>query len=245
LVVLLSSLRVAGASVLPNGEFGMGGRYIGSVLCQDCAGVWTEITLVDFGPDWGSGSGSFVLIERFTGGVHGGAVVLSQGDWSTVDWIKGGNYSGTIELRPDHHDGASAAPRYFFCDHGRSLRILNQDRSSISANKPVELMRVIAQPEPRFLVTVADSGTALHARVGDTFTVALPVASLAAYRTAWTMKPPAAQCMTIYTITGSGNGSAFTSNFELKASAPGKVNLEFQSVEQPSRSVAFKFEVLP
>jgi hypothetical protein len=133
-VVLLSSLRMAGASILPAGEFGMDGRYLGSVLCQDCAGIWTEITLVDRGPDWGSGSGTFVMIERFSGRVHGGATVL------------------------------------------------------------------IPQPERRFPV------------IGGASTLALPVASLAAYRTAWAMKPPAAQCMTIYTITGSGNGNAFTSD---------------------------------
>jgi hypothetical protein len=129
LVVLLSSLRMAGASILPAGELQMDGHYLGSVLCRDCAGIWTEITLVDAGPAWGSGSGTFVVIERFTGGVH-----------------------------------------------------------------------LIQQPERRFPA------------MSDKFTFALPVASVAAFNIAWAMKPPAAQCMTIYSITGSGNGSAFTSN---------------------------------
>ncbi len=130
LVVLLSSLRMAGASVLPVGEFGMDGRYLGSVLCQDCSGIWTEITLVDLGP--GSGSGTFVRIERFAGLGHGGATTL------------------------------------------------------------------IPHPDYRFPML----SSASH--------LALPVASLATYRTAWTMKPPAAQCTSIYTITGAGNGNACT-----------------------------------
>ena len=120
LVVLLSSLRMAGASILPVGGYGMEGRYLGSGVCRDCAGIWTEITLVDTGHDWGSGRGTFVMIERFTGG-----------------------------------------------------------------------MRVIPQPERRFPV------------MSDASSLALSAESLAAYNTAWTMKPPAAQCMTIYTITRS------------------------------------------
>ena len=121
---------MAGASILPVGEFGMDGRYLGSVLCQDCAGIWTEITLVDVGP--GSGNGTFVMIGRFTGRVHGGA-------------------SG-----------------------------------------------MIPQPDYRFPVL----SSASH--------LALPVASLATYRTAWAMRPPAAQCTSIYTITGASNEGACT-----------------------------------
>jgi hypothetical protein len=234
---------MAGASILPNGEYGMAGRYLGSVLCQDCAGVWMEITLVDTGPDWGNGSGTFVLVERFTGGVHGGATVLNQGNWRTVEWVKGGDYTGTIELQSEQPNDGS--PRYFFCDHGRSLRVLNPDRSSISTLKPATLDRVNPQPEPHFPMTDADSGATIHARVGDTFVLALPVESLSTYRTAWTMKPPAAQCMTVYAITGSGRGRAFTSDFELKAAVAGKVRLEFQKTEQPSRSVSYEFDVLP
>ena len=71
LVVLLSSLRMAGASILPAAEFGMDGRTLGSVLCRDCGGVWTEITLVDTGLDWSSGSGAIVVIGRFSGDGHG------------------------------------------------------------------------------------------------------------------------------------------------------------------------------
>jgi hypothetical protein len=127
MVVLLSSLRMAGASILPVGEFGTDGRYLGSVLCQDCSGNWTEITLVDLGS--GSGSGTFVRIERFAGIGHGGAITL------------------------------------------------------------------IPQPEHRFPVL----SSASH--------LALPVASLATYRTAWAMRPPAAQCISIYTITGAGDGT--------------------------------------
>jgi NlpE N-terminal domain len=240
LVLLLGSLRGAQGSVLPVGEYGMDGRYLGTVLCQDCAGVWTEITLTDTGVDWGNGSGTFVMIERFAGGSHGGATVLTLGDWSAVEWAKGGNYTGTIELHP-----TAGQLRYLFCDHGRSLRILNPDRTPVSPLRQDTLQRVIPQSQPHFLLSAADSGTTLHARIGDTITLALPVASLASYRTAWTMKPPAAQCMTVYTITGSGNQGVFTSDFLLKAAAPGKVHIEFQSAEQPSRSVAYDFEVLP
>jgi hypothetical protein len=133
IIILLGSMRMAGASVLAGSEYGMRGRYVGSVLCQDCAGVWTEITLIDTRDDWRSGSGALVMIERFP---------------------------------------------------GRSLWTLNPDRrSTLKA------------------VTFNANSATIHARAGDTLT--LPVESLAAYRTAWTMKPPAAQCVTIYANTGS------------------------------------------
>jgi hypothetical protein len=125
LVVLLSSLRMAGASILPAGEFGRDGRTLGSVLCRDCGGVWTEITLVDTGLGWTNGNGAVVVIERFTGGVRG---LLPQ---------VGRDFAGI------------------------------RDRS----------------------------------------TFGIPAAALATYNTAWTMKPPAAQCMMVYTMTGAGSGS--------------------------------------
>jgi hypothetical protein len=159
--------------------------------------------------------------------------------------VEGGDYTGTIELRPRAGDGAAAAARYFYCEHRRSLEVLNKDSSHIAAMKPVRLERVVPAPEPHFLVTDADSGSTIHARVGDRFAVALPVASLAASRTAWAMKPPAAECMTVYAVTGSGSQGVFTSNFELKAAAPGRVRLEFESAGQTPRTVAYEFEVLP
>lgn len=125
LVVLLSSLRMAGASILPAGEFGRDGRTLGSVLCRDCGGVWTEITLVGTGLDWSSGSGAVVVIERFSGGVRG---LLPQ---------VGRGFPG----------------------------------------------------------------------MSNQLTLDLPAESLAAYNTAWAVKPPAAQCMTIYSITGAGSGT--------------------------------------
>jgi hypothetical protein len=120
LVVLLGSLRMAGASILPAGEFGRDGRTLASVLCRDSGGVWTEITLVDTGLGWNDGRAAIVLIERFTGGVR-------------------------------------------------------------------DLLPLAGRPFPG---------------LSDRSMLALPAASLAACKTAWTMKAPAAQCMAIHTITG-------------------------------------------
>lgn len=246
LLLLGASLRLAHANALPNGEYGFGGRYLGVLVCDDCAGVWSDLILKDHGVNWGDGEGDFILVERFTGGAHTGETITLLGDWSAVHWERDRNYTGTLELRPFHLAGTPApTPFYFSCDHGRSLSQLDANRQSLSPLKPATLDRVIPPPEPRFVVTASESGTTLHARIGDTFILQLPVASLAAYRTAWTMKPPAAQCMTVYSITGSGNQGVFTSDFELKAAAPGKVHLDFQNAEQPTRSLAYDFEVLP
>jgi hypothetical protein len=144
IIILLSSMRMAGASVLPGGEYGIGGRYVGSVLCQDCAGVWTTITLIHTGDDWRSGSGTLVMIERFT---------------------------------------------------GRSPRILNPDRGF------------------RLKAVTSESGGDVHRGTGSTLILALPVESLAAYHTVWTMKPPAVQCITVHTVTGSADGMPLRATF--------------------------------
>jgi hypothetical protein len=39
---------------------------------------------------------------------------------------------------------------------------------------------------------------------GHALQLGLPSASLATYRTAWTMRPPAAQCVDLHSVTGSG-----------------------------------------
>ncbi len=246
LLLLLATFGVAEGSALPPGEYGFAGHYVGVLLCSDCPGIWTDVTLTDFGPNWGGGHGSFVLIERFTGGQHAGETITLKGDWSVVDWAHNGNYTGTLELRPVKDGiGDDHALRYFFCDHGRSLRLLDQNRQGIPTLKPVSLSRVIPQPEPRFTVTPAAASTVLYARVGDTFEIDLPIASLTAYRTTWTMRPPAAHCVSLYSVTGFGNQDVFSAAFTLKADSPGKVRLEFDSSEGREQHIAFDFLVRP
>ena len=149
------------AALFGPGQYPMGGKYVGVLPCAHCAGVWTEVTLIDPGPNLGSGFGTFVMTERFTGGVHGGATVTTRGLWSTVK--RDDNYTGTLELRGERLDGNEAAPRYFYCDHGNSLRMLDSARHELSDKKSAILQRdvpslSVMQPVPG-PVTKAESGT--------------------------------------------------------------------------------------
>lgn len=121
----------ARAYLQPPGEYPMGGTYRGVLPCTDCVGVWTEVILVDLGTDPfepGQGSGTFTMTERFTGGTHGGASIKTHGKWLTLH--PDGFGAGTIELRVEGQDGKPLTRRRFYCDHGRSLRLLDSKARS-------------------------------------------------------------------------------------------------------------------
>jgi len=222
----------------------MEGKYIGVLLCADCAGVWTEVTLEDSGADWGEGSGTFVMTERFTGGAHGAANITTRGKWSTLNWVKNENYTGTIELRGGESDGHTRTPRHFYCDHGRSLRPLDDNQGGQSWLSPAELERVIPPPRPLFgPVTEAQRDAILQGQIGDVFEIALPASSLQDSRSAWKMKPSASPVVALELTHGRGAQNVFTTVFQLKAAAPGKVRVEFQNSQNPERTVTFTFQV--
>jgi len=244
IALIFFASNFAHASALPPGQYGMRGKYIGVLLCGDCAGVWTEVTLEDPGGNWGAGSGTFVMTERFTGGSHGAANLTTRGKWTTVDWVKNESYTGTIELRGDDLDGRTPPPRYFHCDHGRSLRLLDSNRDDLNSLKPIQLQRVIPPPQPIFgPVTEAQHNAILQGQIGDVFEVALPAASLKDSSSAWTMKQPASGTIALESSSGSGAQNIFAEIFRVKATGPGKIRVEFQSALNPQRTVAFTFEI--
>lgn len=217
----------------------MDGHYEGVLPCVDCPGIWTEVTLVDHGPNAGNGSGTFAMTQRFTGGRHGGATITTQGTWSTIEWVKGQEYTGTLKLEP--RDGASTVPRYFYCYHGLMLQPLH-----IVAPRPLE--RVIPPPRPQFgPLTQATSNTQVAAKVGDLFEVALPATTLMNSMTSWSMIRTKSGNIALNEHYG---GSEFGltgvySVFVLKATAPGSAIVTFGSTADPARTVTFTFRVRP
>jgi hypothetical protein len=241
LLILVACLHLdVFASLLAPGTYPMSGHYIGTLPCDDCGGVWTDVNLVDPGPNNGQGSGTFIMKQRFTGGFHGGTTLVTHGSWATVEPNVMNGYSGIIELR----DESGETPRYFDCDQGRSLRLLDSSKHGISSPKNTSLKRVIPVPRPTFGPYVeSDSSTLIQGRVGDTFEIRLPAASSKATLTAWKAQKSTSQVLRIDTGFGSGDGNTFSSVFHLKALAPGRQKVEFQSTEGPTHRVIFSFEM--
>jgi len=80
-----------------------------------------------------------------------------------------------------------------------------------------------------------DSRGTIFARVGDEFTVALPAASSDATLTEWTVNQPA-QGVVVEGVSGSGNGTTFSSDFSLRAAKPGRVQLVFPQRGSPRKN---------
>jgi hypothetical protein len=237
----------ARAYLVPPGEYTIYGTYRGVLPCADCIGVWTEVILVDLGTnpfERGQGSGTFTMTERFTGGVHGGASITTHGKWSTIQ--PDGFGAGTLELRVEGRDGKLLAPRHFYCDHGRSLRLLDSNRNVIAFDRPDALERVIPAPRPQFRVTDSDNNAAIMGRVGDTFKIDLPTTLETHAFDAWVMEQPTSHGMAVEAQQDSSILPAHpTTTFLLTAIAPGTVRIEFQRVKGPSMMVGFLFQISP
>jgi|GEM_PF-5732526 len=241
-VLIFLPFQPARAYLVTPGEYPIHGTYRGVLPCADCVGVWTELILVDLGPlEPGQGSGTFTMIERFTGGVHGGASITTHGKWSTIK--SDGFSAGTIELRVEDHDGKHRAPQRFYCDYGRSLRLLFATPNENVFNRQDTLERVIPRPLPQFILTDRDTNARIIGRVGDAFQIDLPTTP-AHELDAWVIKRPIAQSMALEGRLGSGIlPEHATTTFLLKAIAPGNVRIEFQRVKGPPMMLAFPFQI--
>lgn len=243
--LILLPFQPARAYLVPPGEYPIHGTYRGVLPCADCVGVWTELILVDPGMNpfkSGQGSGTFTMTERFTGGIHAGASFTTHGRWSTIkpDGLGG----GTIELRVEASDSKSPATRRFYCDHGRSLRLLFAKPNEIVFNRQDTLERVIPPPLPQFILTDRDSNALIVARIGDAFQIDLPTTLETHASDAWVMKQPASGSMALTTqVDSSVLPDRPTTTFLLKAVAPGIVHIEFQRVKGPPMMVTFPFEI--
>ena len=237
----------ARAYLVPPGEYPIHGTYRGVLPCADCVGVWTEVILVDLGTnpfEPGQGSGTFTMTERFTGGVHGGASVTTHGKWWTIK--PDGFGAGALELRVEGHDGGLLAPRSFYCDHGRSLQLLDSKSNVVVFNRPDTLERVIPPPRPQFWVTERDNNKPIMGRVGDTFQIDLPTTLETHSSDAWVMKQPILPEMKLEVQADESIlPDRPTTTFLLTAIAPGTIRIEFQRVKGPSMNVALPFQIAP
>jgi len=244
MLLLFCVTRNAYPALLAAGEYPTAGKYIGVLPCADCAGIWTEIVLTDPGPNLGQGNGTFVTTERFTGGIHGGAIVTTRGSWSTVSWNTIGRNDSVATLKLiGKGSGETVSPaRYFLCNHGLSLELRATADRGTDTIEPGTLRRVI--PLPSFgPVTETDSKNTLYGTVGDSFEITLPASSMDTALHAWKMTSPVSQIVALMGVTGSKNQNAFATDVMLKAVAPGQIRLEFRSMQDPAKVVTFSFDI--
>jgi hypothetical protein len=242
----LMTMGEANATAHGFDQYTMRGAYEGILPCSDCGGVWAKLILNDNGLNGGEGKGTFVMTERFTGGVRGGATVTIRGNWIEAGTTSGMAYIGNVELLPATSEGKTPAPITFFCDQGRYLRLLIEDSPdyafALGRSRFPVLQRVFSHPQFGPLIA-SDNPTNVFARVGDEFTIELPARSIETTLTAWV--PETSPGVLVIGVYGSGNGASFFSDFTATAAKPGHFIVNFRSAENPRRTVTFSFEIAP
>jgi hypothetical protein len=245
-IVALIVPMAAYATLIRDGDYDMRGKYQGLLFCSDCPGVWTEVTLEDNGTDLGNGRGTFVMTERYSGGVHRGETVVTTGTWSAISrdaW----QTSGLLKLQDVTPD---SQPRYFLCDGGRRLRAASPEGTWLTVHmQQSTLTRVIPPQVPNFgSLRESDANHTIYGRVGDRFSISLlPTSAPGATanprpdftifslvtRTQLPSVPPP---LDIY------GEEAFV---DIVAANPGTATLTFQSRSNPARFVTFDFRIEP
>jgi hypothetical protein len=234
------------ATVMPVGDYSMRGTYAGILPCEDCAGIWTELTLNDMGVNTGVGKGTFLMTERYTGGIHGGAIVATQGSWLGAGVAQ--SYTGDVTLDYVTPGGEDAAPIYFYCDHGRYLRLLAARSKKFAFAEARPGFSLLQRELPHQLfgpLTEADSRAPIFARVGDVFEVRLTATSLKSTLTYWTIAPSTEKGVEAQGAGGSGNGDHYTSDFILRAVAAGRASVVFSGTDRRAPPVTFSFDIAP
>ncbi|HEY1976890.1 MAG TPA: copper resistance protein NlpE N-terminal domain-containing protein [Candidatus Baltobacteraceae bacterium] len=227
------------AYLVPGGDFPVDGKYAGVLVCADCAGVWTEVTLVD--PSAGGlGSGTFVMTERFTGGVHRGDSITTHGAWSIK--FEKEPFSGKMQLRPESSHGKQLATRYFFCEGGRELDMLDARGLAVSATQGT-LQRIVPPPRPDFgPIMESDSRSTIFGIVGDTFAVDLPASENS---WDWTLAKRTSNGVALVYRDGTSlpPRTGFFTEFILKAVTSGRVRVAFRSSTDPAKTIWFSFVI--
>ena len=235
---------VVRATAMRPGDYEIRGTYEGVLFCLDCVGVWTQLTLEDSGPNIGIGRGTFVMSERFSGGVHKGETILTTGSWRAIsldDW----GTSGLLELRGT----TSSAPRYFQCEGGRDLITAKADGTADYRGphqiEQSRLTRVMPPARPVFASLGEDDAERIvYGRVGDRFSIHL---SLKRGNTS----PPDASTFALADVRQVPAAPAVLDVYgreafvDIIAANPGTATLRFENRAKPRRLLSFHFQISP
>ncbi len=237
---------VARATLIRDGDYEMRGKYQGVLFCSDCPGIWTQVTLEDNGPDLGVGHGTFVMTQRYSGGIHRGETVVTTGTWSAISRDEYMT-SGLLRLLPARRD---AKPRYFRCEGGRRLSETNGGGMPLTTHlEQSMLMRVIPPETPAFApLTQAEANRTIYGRVGDRFSIDLTPKPIAG---ATPNPQPDFSIFALVTVTQLPTIPAALDVYgqdafvDIVAANPGTAKLTFRSRSTPTRLVSFEFEIRP
>jgi len=133
------------ATMLPVDVQPIAGTYTGISPCADCEGILTTITLTDPGIDAGVQAGAFVMTMAYKGR---SAHVRITGRWDMLppqDAMHGLRQSGVVRLIP-LDDGTPNTFRFYYCESGQSLRMLDASMQELPDLVPHTLLRL---PEKR------------------------------------------------------------------------------------------------
>ncbi|MBD5656245.1 MAG: hypothetical protein IAI50_13860, partial [Candidatus Eremiobacteraeota bacterium] len=184
-------------------------------------------TLNDPGPNVGLGSGDFVMVERFAGGVHAGESVTTRGAWLTVGRHSSDGFqpNGTLELQPQTARGTRLPPRFFRNTSGVRLQQLD---SAMNPFSEAVLQRVIPAPTPDFgPLQIKDAGKTVYMKVGDTIEISLSTGT--SPDDAWSLSRLAEPVALRFAL-GSLSGDEYSGEWTFSMIAPGRTVLTFSDI---------------
>jgi hypothetical protein len=146
-VLLLAGARSSRATMLPVNVQPIAGTYSGLSPCADCEGIVTTITLVDSEPNAGIQSGTFVMTMVYKGRATRTRIT---GHWDMVPPpdMRGSRQSGVVRLIP-LDDGTFLTPRYYYCESGQTLRMLDANMQELPDLVPHTLNRLSSKKDQR------------------------------------------------------------------------------------------------
>ena len=112
------------------------GRYAGTVVCADCPGIRTELSLFEDGRD--PFRKTYLLRETYLETRQGDKTVTSRGNWTVLRGSAADSDATVYELTPD---GSTASRHFMQADQG-TLRMLGGDLDELPPSLPQTLKRV-------------------------------------------------------------------------------------------------------
>lgn len=134
------------------------GEFKGTLPCPDCAGIDTDLILVQ--KDEATAEGTYTLIESYTG--KNGDPVVSEGNWTTLRGSAANPDDTVYELNPD---GVTAPQRDFLKLDDYTIRALGPGQTELNTSGNATLRAsptpFASMPNPAAINCVKIGGTSV------------------------------------------------------------------------------------
>lgn len=108
--------------------------FAGTLLCADCPGIKTELTLTRKAVGWAEGA--YRLTETY---LERGGPIVTTGDWTTLRGDAVDDDATVYELNPD---APKTARRFLRVGDDKAIRVLDGDMKTLPKGLPDTLNRV-------------------------------------------------------------------------------------------------------